>query len=235
FHDYIQKDKDMYFYDYAVLEIKKDEAGEPKSMELLAAAVAKTVIADYRRLLGKAGLRLTLALPEGFAYRNLIRGYERQHPEQHPTEYCIVDLGDTAIRAHMFRGDAYDTTRAIEYGGAMLNELIADKMEVDRQVAAGYKLSNHEGAQELDSCRELYSHIAVEVLRAVNFYGYNNSDSNLQDIYFCGGLSRIPALMQVIRQMLTNLQLHDIRELMPPLSEEENAERCPAAVGVLLQ
>ncbi|MEG0779311.1 MAG: pilus assembly protein PilM [Oscillospiraceae bacterium] len=235
FHDYIQKDKDMYFYDYAVLDIMRDELGEPKSMELLTTAVSKDVIADYRRLLSKAGLRLTIALPEGFAYRNLIRAYEAKNPEKHPSEYCIVDLGHKAIRAHMFCGDAYDTTRAIECGGATVDDLIADQMEVDTQVAVGYKIANYSGAQELDSCQELYARIAVEILRAINFYSYNNPESNLQDIYFCGGLSRTPALIQAIRQTLTDLQLHDIRELMPPLTEDENAERCPTAVGVMLQ
>lgn len=233
FHDYIQKDKDMYFYDYAVLGVRKDEAGVPKTYELLAAAVRKEIITEYRRILSKAGLRLEIAIPEPFAYRNLIMNYEAANLE-HPGEYCIVDMGYTAIRVHMFRGNAHETTRVIDFGGAAIDQLIADGKDVDLHVAVGYKNTNHENVQELDTCVELYQRIAVEILRAINFYDYNNPNSNLSDIYFCGGLVWVERLMATIREAL-ELKLHDINTLMPEQTTGVFPERCAAAVGATLQ
>lgn len=234
FHDYIQKDKDMYYYDYALLTIKKNELGEPTTMELLAAAVTKEVIMDYRRLVGKVGLKLEIAIPDSFAYRNLILYSQGKSDGEYPTEYCIVDLGHTAIRVHMFRGDSYETTRVIDFGGAAIDQLIADAKDVDLHVAVNYKRTNYEDVQQLASCLELYSRIAVEILRAINFYGYNNPGSSLQDVYFCGGLTSVVPLMEVIRETLA-LQLHEIQSLMPARTEGDFSERYATAVGVALQ
>lgn len=233
FHDYIQKEKEQYFYDYAVLDIRKNEAGEPEELELLAAAAPKARVEEYRVALKKAGLKLTLAVPEYLAYRNLIRTYERTQGS-HPAEYCIVDMGHNAIRMHMYRGDAYETSRVIEYGGAALDGLIADARSVDPHVAAEDKVANRDGVQELPVCQELYSRIAVEILRAINFYGFNNPDSNLKDLYFCGGLAKIPALMAEIRRAV-ELELHSVEVLMPDSNSKENSVLCPAAVGAALQ
>lgn len=235
FHDYIQKEKDLFFYDYAVVgeEMDEDEDGDGKKLDLMAAAVRKDIIATYREVLGKAGLKLRIALPDCFTYRNLIRVYEKTHQE-HPSEYGFVDLGHNAIRLHIYHGPAYETTRVIDYGGASLDALIADRLDVDLHVAANYKQTNYDNAHELDDCKDLYSRIAVELMRAVNFYGFNNPDSDLQDLYFSGGLSEISALMGVIRETL-GLSLHEISELIPNASDFSIANFCPASVGVTLQ
>ena len=174
FHDYIQKEKDQFFYDYAVVGETFDEEGEGKKLDLLAGAVRKSMILDYRNMLGKAGLKLVTAVPDCFTYRNLILAYEGR-VQEHPVEYGIVDLGHSAIRLHIYRGSVYETTRIIEFGGISLDALIADHLDVDQHVAAGYKLTNYENAQELEVCMDLYGKIAIELMRAVNFYGFNNN------------------------------------------------------------
>lgn len=237
FHDFIQKDKDLYFYDYAVIETRAGEDGQSGSMDLLAAAASKKNISNARAMLRKAGLKLTCAEPECLTYRNLIRVYEERKPGNHPAEYCIADMGHESIRIHMFRGGMYDTTREIEYGGASIDALIADTESVDPHVAASYKVSNYEGAQEIPECRDLYNRIAVEILRAVNFYGFNTPDANLRDIYFCGGLAKVTALMNAIRSAV-ELNVHPIEELLPQLEHPEDAEFltfCPAAVGAAME
>lgn len=233
FHDYIQNDKNLYFYDYAVVDTCVDESGAPQKLELLAAAARKDVVAEYRRLLRRAGLKLVIAVPEYLTIRNLIRAYESTHPE-HPAEYCVVDMGHTAIRMHMYRGAVYDTTRVIEYGGGSIDALIADAVSVDPHLAADYKRVNYEGAQELPACRDLYARIAVEILRAVNFYGFNTPNSDLRDIYFGGGLARVAALMEEIRGSL-DLRIHSVEELLPEGAADDAAVLCSAAVGAALQ
>lgn len=233
FHDYIQNDKDLYFYDYAVVRVRAGEDGVPRELELLAAAVPKAAIAEYRTMLRKAGLKLAVAVPEYLAQRNLIRDYEARE-SGHPAEYCLVDMGHSAIRVHMYRGAVYETSRVIEYGGASIDALIADAVAVDPHLAADYKLTNYAGAQELPACRELYARIAVEILRAVNFYGFNTPDADLRDIWFGGGLSKVAALMEEIGGTL-ELKLHRVEELLPGGLEEPCAALCAAAVGATLQ
>ncbi len=233
FHDFIQEDKDLFFYDYAVAGTQTDEQGNPTALELVGCATRKETIAIFREVLRKAGLKLDRAVPDSLVYANLIRNYEANCPD-HPAEYCIVDMGHRAIRMHMFRGAVYETTRVIDLGGRSVDTLIADHFGVDPHLAATYKQTNHENAQNIQPCQELYSRVAVELMRAVNFYGFNTPNSDLRDIYFCGGLTNIPALMDEIGRNV-DLQMHSIAELMPDGGEEEDAVICAAAVGCLLQ
>lgn len=217
FHDYIQQDKDEYFYDYAVVDTLEDSSGGAKKLDLLIAATPKRVIRQWRAMLRRAGLRLAVAVPEYLTYRNLISAYEKAHEDDHPREYCIADLGYRSIRVHMYRGCVYETTRVIEYSDVPV-----------RQVAMGPQ----EEADRL-SAQDRYTRIAVEILRAVNFYGFNTPDSDLQDIYFGGGLASSPELMKVLRETL-RLNIHSVAELVPN-DDGALAELCPAAVGAALE
>ena len=215
--DYIQNDKEQYFYDYAVLNTVCDEDGKPVELDLLAAATPCRIIEQYRTALTHAGLTLTLAVPQTLTYRNIIRAHEASGAE-HPEEYCIVDMGHSAIRVHMYRGAAYETSRVIEYGGS-----------------AFLQLEHTAEISDPDSYRhELYSSIALEIMRAVNFYGFNTPDSNLQDIYFSGGLSQSEPLMNEIRNTVS-LNCHPIDELLPPMNDGRLEAQFGAAVGATLQ
>ena len=216
FHDYIQEEKDAFFYDYAVIDTKRDENGKPTELELLAAAGRKDAVERYRTILKKAGLRLQVAIPEYLAARNLLRDYERRTAE-HPKEYCIVDMGHKSIRMHIYRGTVYDTTRVIEFGGASL-ETLRNKNTIAPEAMM----------------QDLYTRIAVEIMRAINFYGFNTPDSDLQDLYFTGGLSGIEPLMKEIHSTL-ELNLHDGTELLPTGASGMEARMCAIAVGVTMQ
>lgn len=210
--DYIQNSSEQYYYDYALLSVINDEDGNPVELDLLAAATPREVIEQYRTALEAAGLRLTLAVPQTLTYRNIIRAHE-QTAAEHPEEYCIADMGHSAIRVHMYRGDAYETSRVIEFGGEELKEL---------------------DENDEDARRELFSRIALEIMRAVNFYGFNTPDSNLQDIYFCGGLSQSAPLMAEVTGTLS-LNCHPIEELLPTMDDGRLEAQYGAAVGATLQ
>ena len=232
FNDFIAQEKDKYFYDYAVAGVVKNEDGSPKELDLMAAAAPKETIASYTSMLRRAGFRLRMVMPEEFAYANILREYEKGNPGKR--EYCILDLGNAATRVHMFTGPNYETTRIIEYGGATIDSAIAEFCNVDAHVARLYKLANHNDVLNLATCRGVYQSIAVEVLRAINFYNFNNPNSNLTDVYLCGGGALIAPLTETIRSTLDH-KLHSVAELMPE-AEREDAElvRYPVAVGVTL-
>lgn len=233
FRDYIHADREDYIYDYAVVGEERNEEGDIVSQELLIAAVKRDVIDGYARMLGMAGLRLKIALPEPFAFRNIIREYEKE-TKVHPQVYCIVDMGHTALRIHLFEGDVYETTRVIDFGGSHMDVLIADALDVDVYVASAYKKKNYEDVQNTEICRDLYQKMTVEIVRAINFYNYNNPDKELQDLYFCGGLAEVEPLMETITSTV-EAKCHSIMELMPHAGQDKIVEVIASAVGVTMQ
>lgn len=236
FHDFIKDEKENYFFDYAVVGVNKDENNSPKELDLLAAAVRRDVIARCRQTLHRAGLKLERAVPACIAYGNLLRAYEELTPQpDHPAEYCIADMGHQSIRLYFYRGHVFETSRMIEYGGQALDALIADAAAVDPHIAASYKRANYSEVQDIPACKDLYNRVAVEIMRAVNFYGFNTPNSDLQDIYFTGGLSRLSAMTAEITNTLS-LNVHQLDELMPDaLAGPHTIDSCPVILGALLQ
>ena len=232
FRDYIHADREEYFYDYAVVGQETDEEGEIKALDLLIAAVKIELIEKYMKILTFAGFKLKIALPDVCAFRNIIRQYEERN-EVHPESYCIVDFGHSSVRVHLYKGSVYETTRVIEFGGNTLDSLIAEEMDVDIHIASSYKVKNYNGAQELEVCKEIYDKMIVELFRSINFYNYNNPDSELKDIYFCGGLAKITPFMDMVCSAL-EVRCHTIGELMQG-AEDDNLEFICAAIGATLQ
>ena len=64
--------------------------------------------------------------------------------------------------------------------------------------AQGYKQSNFNGVLDTEYAKEFYSRLAVEIMKAVNFYHYNNRDRELKEMYLCGGGAAIRPLRETI-------------------------------------
>lgn len=74
-------------------------------------------------------------------------------------------------------------------------------------MAHSYMRSDYNGVLEADYAREAYSRLAVEIMKAVNFYNYNNRDRELHDLYICGGGGGIEPMLRTIVET-TRLTLH---------------------------
>ncbi len=232
FRDFLTMDKDKYFYDYAVTSLERGGDGAPRQMDLTAAAVPKEVVAEYRDMFRRAGLRLRTAIPAECACVNLLRA---QAGGVEGREFSFLDLGHTASRLHIFTGTRFEATRVIEIGLSNLDEAIADALDVDEHIARTYKISNHRNVQTLEGALEIYTAIALDTRKAVNFYSFNNRESNLRDLWCCGGGARIPALLDAISQSV-ELRLHDAAELLPPAARGvEHLSACAAAIGAAIQ
>ncbi|NCB41960.1 MAG: hypothetical protein EOM59_05010 [Clostridia bacterium] len=213
FRDFIPEHKEKYFYDYYLVE--EIQEGEDEHLyDIMASAVAKETVENYRILLKRSGFKLRTLLPQEVAYGNLIRAHEKAHPSQEKKDYCIVDLGHEGTRVHLFEGDTFEVTRQIDIGGKDLDAMIAQVKGIDKFMARAYKHSNRDGVQLLPECVSIYSNIAIEIMRAINFYAFNYPNNNLEKIYLCGGGSKIGPLIKQIRENIT-VELDGISQLMP--------------------
>jgi type IV pilus assembly protein PilM len=201
---------------------------------MVAAAVLKSTVSGYMSMLRHAGFKLKSAAPMEYAFSNIIRRYEASHPSEEKREYCIIDLGHTATRLYIYTGSSFSVTKVIDIGGDLIDSAIADEMNVDEHIAASYKIANKNNVQSLDVSRGIYHNIAIEIMRAINFYGFNNPESNLTDAYYCGGGAKIPLFLEEIANTV-KLNLHSIEELMPGAKSSADVLSCAAAAGIALQ
>lgn len=240
FRDFITEEKDKYVYDYALIEMVKNEEGENVKMRLLASAVGKEVIREYRDLCRFAGLKLVAAVPYEVAYRNLLRRIVKARPEEADYEHCLIDLGHTGYRMYFFHGAVFEAVRTGDRGGAAVDEMLSGILNVDIHIAHAHKESDREGELEQPQVVDYFQGLGREIQRAVNFYSYNNPDKELKGIWVCGGGSRVAELTQEISELL-DLTVHQADELadlfVEQKEEQEEKERtktCAAAIGAAL-
>ena len=210
FHDFLTEEKSKYFFDYSVRRVLKDEEGYPKEMELLACAILKSRVEEYRAMLHRAGFKLKVLTPAECAYAAVLAFAEER--DDTLRESCIVALGHSSSHLYIYHGREFDSHREIDIGSAALDALIAEDQSVDIHVARGYRQKNYNGVLEADYARDIYARLAVEVVKAVNFYNYNNRDRELTDVYFCGG-DNIGALVHAMEEN-TKLRVCPAAELL---------------------
>lgn len=238
FNDYITGELKDYVFDYAVVsDPDAKTAGEDgeeggAAMDLMAVGTLRTELEDAQDTLRKAGLRLTLSAPGISAYINLLRAV-RARLNAVSDEYAILDLGYREIRMYMFKQDRHVATRALEMGLSNLDTVLEEAFSVDVHLAHTYLMTNYENCQQRDECRAAYENIAVELMRALNFYRFSNPDSALGDMWICGGGAVIEPLAETIGDMLS-IQLHSADELVPGGEKIEDCNSFIQAIGIAM-
>lgn len=212
FKDYLNQEKSRYYFDYAVQGTEKDESGETTGLRLFACATLKKTVEDYRAMFYRAGYKLKLALPEEAAFGNLAALHAKNAPGDE--DLCIVDIGHKGIRMFIYRDGHFRTHRAVDLGLWDLEQQLASERGVDPHMAHTHLLTDYESALTQDSTLELFNHMAVEIMKAVNFYNYNNREQSLRSVYLCGGGAAIAPLRETVSRV-TDLELKDIGTLIP--------------------
>ena len=234
FRDFVGNDSVRYSYDYALESMEYDENGEAAAMNVLAAAASKTVVSEYRQLLKNSGLRLKTAVPREMALIYLFRDYtsragEREH------EICLIDMGFDHTRICISTGEKLSASKVIEMGCKQIDEAVASVYNIDKYLAASYRYTNYEKVLESPECKTVYERIALEIMKTVNFYKYENQRADINDVYFCGAGAGIEMLKQEITDFI-QFQPKDIHELLPPECQKNpDAWRCLTALGLTLE
>ena len=225
FRDFITQEKDKYFYDYAVMDTLDDGA----RLALMAAAVEKETIATYEDIFHKVGWKLKVAIPDEMAFVNLMNRFKDS--AAHQGSVCVLDLGHQAVGMYMLRDGQHHSGRNLDYGCAALDSAIAEHFSVDPYIACGYRETNYQDCQNLDKCQETYNFIALEVLKAVNYYNYSNAEQPIENVCCWGGGAKIQPLMAAIESTLS-LPVKGWEALVPGLGEEPSSI---TALGAALQ
>ena len=229
FHDFISDDKDQYIYDYSMVGLIRDEEQNVTEMDLLAIAVSKKVMDNYLSMFKRAGVKLLMAAPESRAIQNV---FHCLYPELAVGDFAVLDLGCNATRVDIFSHGIYEVTRSIDTGGMVLANTVADVMGCDPHIAEINIKENREGALNNEAIQDLYGRIAIDVMRAINYYTFENRENTLETMYYCGGGAGIKPLIEEIRETI-QLELVPLSELAgPDTTSGEALMNGAAAIGI---
>lgn len=233
FKDYLTQEKSRYYFDYAVQEIIREQ-DEPKEMRLFACAALKETIEQYRTLFRLAGCKLQNAIPEEVAFGSLVSNYLASTKQEDNQDFCLVDVGYRGMRMYIYRGGEFRNRRTVSMGLSNLEQLISEERGVDVHMAHTHLTSNYQDAQSMSVCLDMYNRMAVEIMKSVNFYNYNNRDQSLRRICLCGGGAGIAALQEAITRT-TDLEIMGIPDLIPGADKLDTPWLYARAIGCALQ
>ena len=228
FRDFITEELKDYMFDYAMDSVD-EEAG---TMSMLAAAVPKEIVENYRLILRKAGLKMKKAAPILSCYQGVLRQHEKK--KSAPGDYCILDLGYTHTRMDVFHGTSYNSTNELEVGISGIVTAVAEMMSVDEHIAHTYLMNNYQDCQNSDTCKNAYENMSVSLMRTMNFLRYSNPDAAFEKIYLCGGGGSIDPLRSAIEESM-DMEVHfawDLFDDKGGVKAEEGASFVLAA-GIL--
>ncbi|MBQ8627523.1 MAG: pilus assembly protein PilM [Agathobacter sp.] len=234
FSDYISGEPQKYVYDYAMQEMVYDEDGKPKEMILTGAVMSKESVLSYVNIFKNAGFKLRTLIPQEIALTNIMKQAVADGRVEKDKEYCIVNLGHRATQVYIYKGDELMVLRTIHVGNSVIDRAISEHENVDTFVARTYKNKNYNGILEKEYAREAFGTVAVEVMKVINFYRFNNRESQLEEMYFLGGGSNIKELCDSIANA-NELAGKSIMELLPNNVARDTDLSGTLAIGVLLQ
>jgi type IV pilus assembly protein PilM len=235
FRDYISGDMDDYIFDYAVENTQTDEEGDIVAFELMAASAERATVYEYADILKRGGFKMKVALPRQIAMRNIIAGHLARGGDPAKV-YCVVEIGYYNSRVEIFRGLELGASRVIDIGCYDLDHAIADIYNIDGNAAVEYREKNHEGVLDNEACTPVYGRLSLEIRKAVNFYQYENRDSEISDVYYCGMGAAIPQFLAAA-EADTSLHLSDIETMLPSdygAGHADTRRECVYAVGAAL-
>lgn len=208
FHDYISEPTEKYFYDYAVIDESE------KTMKLLAVACSRELIDRYRTLAKHAKLNAVGLVPDVLGFQRVLRRYNALFRVPDTKDYAILDMGDRSFKLHFFRNGVYEVTRPLEPGAHHIAEIAAEIRGTDVHIGQLAAESNQDDVLAHENMQALYESSAVQIMRAMNFYSYSNTNNTIDTLYYCGGAANYPALLQTIEETM-NLPMRPLTDLMP--------------------
>lgn len=225
FRDFVGDESSAYNYDYAVDYIdEKDE-----SMHLYAAAGHRGVIASYAEVFKKAGLSLKTAIPREMSMINLAANV----PAAANSEVCVVDINYDHTRINIVRNGKLVASKTSDIGCRQIDGAISAAKEIDPYLASTYRQTNYENVLSSQQCEVIYEQIGLEVLKAINFYRYENPDNKLEFVTFSGSGAAIKELTKDIAKTCS-LESARIESWFPGYKVTKETSQCLLTLGATM-
>lgn len=232
FKDFIGSDSFKYNFDYAVKSFDYDENGKPTAMNLMAAAAPKELLDRYALALKKAGFKLKVAIPTEMSIVNIARSAARNGAELNKEE-CICSIGMDHTIFSIIRDGELAAFKIIDVGCTQIDDAIAGIYNIDRYLAAGYRESNYEGVLDNEACVRVYDSLGLEIMKTVNFYRYENPDSDVSRITYIGNCGWLGDRLENALSY-GGFERRSISDwLLTGDNDEELSARCALAIGAV--
>ncbi len=227
--------------DYQILT---PDSGEPQ-MDVLLVAVKKDKILNYTNVLNLAGRTPAVVDIDAFALQNC---YEFNYEPSSGSTVALLNLGASVMNINIVKGSTPLFTRDVSVGGNQYTDSLQKELDLSFDDAESLKLGHKVGTVSEDSklpiLQQVTEIIVLEIQKTFDFFRATAAGEHIERIYVAGGSSRVPGLIEALRQefsipvellnpfqriMTSSVPDHDASFI------DQNAGQLAVAVGLALR
>ena len=194
FHDIVKDNADGYIFDYSIIGTVTE--GNNELLDMTAAAASRELIDKLKDVFGRNGFKLVKVSPRVISTGKLIQAVS---PFDKDKDFATLDMGYEYTKIDIYKGGVYDLTRTIELGMAHVEAAAGSFLKCEANTARMRMRENEKGVLDSEHVRGVFDSIAVEVMRAVNYYTFENPDNTLVNFYIYGGGARYRQYEEAIK------------------------------------
>jgi type IV pilus assembly protein PilM len=222
--------------------LNPDEEGP--QMDVLLVAVKKDKILNYTNVLSLAGKSPAVVDIDAFALQNC---YEYNYQPSPDSTVALLNLGASVMNINIVKGATPLFTRDVSVGGNQYTDSLQKELDLSFDDAESLKLGKKVGTVSEDAklpiLQQVTEIIVLEIQKTFDFFRATASGEHIERIYLAGGSSRVPGLVEALRQefSLPVEILNPFQRIMPPADStessllEQNPGQLAVAVGLALR
>ncbi len=213
-------------------------------MDVLLVAVKKDKILNHTNVLAQAGKTPTVVDIDAFALQNCFEVNYDPDPGQ---TIALLNVGASVMSINIVRAGIPLFTRDVSVGGNQYTDALQKELDLGFEDAERLKMGgsvtgvNEE--QKASILRSVSDILILEIQKTFDFFRATASGENIQRIYLAGGTSRVPGLVDLLREefAMPVEELYPFRRIVinPGRHNEDEirelAPRLAIAVGLALR
>jgi type IV pilus assembly protein PilM len=173
--------------------------GHSETMDILLIAAQNELVNQYLNVMTSAGLSGSIIDVSGFALANIFEVNYGKIPNQ---AVALLNIGSSVTNFVVVIDGEVIFTRDIPVGGFNYTNEISKEMGISFAEAESLKLgacAGHEVPEEVHNIiKNTNQSVSDEIRNSFDFFIASNSGVNISRIYFTGGSSAVPGLIELL-------------------------------------
>ncbi|HLY98303.1 MAG TPA: type IV pilus assembly protein PilM [Candidatus Angelobacter sp.] len=194
-------------------------------MDVLLVAVKKDKILNYTNVLSLAGKTPAVVDIDAFALQSC---YEYNYQPAPDSTVALLNLGASVMNINIVKGTTPLFTRDVSVGGNQYTDSLQKELDLSFEDAENLKLGHKVGTVSEDAklpiLHQVTEIIVLEIQKTFDFFRATAPGEHIERIYLAGGSSRVPGLVEALRQEFS-LQvdvLNPFQRILPSQDAAEN-------------
>jgi len=199
---------------------------------------------NYTNVLSMAGRTPAIVDIDALALQNC---YEYNYEPASGQVVALLNLGASVMNINIVKGTTPLFPRDVSVGGHQYTDSLQKELDLSFEDAEALKLGQKVGTVSEDAktpiLQQVTEIIVLEIQKTFDFFRASAAGEHIEKIYLAGGSSRVPGLVEGLRQEFSMpVELFDPFQRIAPPAEgmgaeliEQNAGQLAVAVGLALR